>query len=278
MVALRRTQRRRTTVEEVPVMGFYEDIAESLDTEGIESRVNDGTLFVPVSTDLEIQFVELDGVAGTALTAANVFLAMADVAEDDEEFEAALVGVVFSVEDAVATVARHVATDQVVGVIRDLVEGTDPRIEDLEFIQDPDDALLVSAEIGESSELVVSFNGEATVPSAKVRFITLGEGFDDLMDQVISEVWDEGAAGDELSELERQALFQGMVSDVAEQAEEILELGEFTDFDQLFDVLAVAQEQADSWEDLLVPLEQLWDDEDDEDDEGDDEVDEGIVR
>ncbi len=259
-------------------MGFYEDIAESLDTEGIESRVNDGTLFVPVSTDLEIQFVELDGVAGTALTAANVFLAMADVAEDDEEFEAALVGVVFSVEDAVATVARHVATDQVVGVIRDLVEGTDPRIEDLEFIQDPDDALLVSAEIGESSELVVSFNGEATVPSAKVRFITLGEGFDDLMDQVISEVWDEGAAGDELSELERQALFQGMVSDVAEQAEEILELGEFTDFDQLFDVLAVAQEQADSWEDLLVPLEQLWDDEDDEGDEGDDEVDEGIVR
>ena len=257
-------------------MGFYEDIAESLDTEGIESRVNDGTLFVPVSTDLEIQFVELDGVAGTALTAANVFLAMADVAEDDEEFEAALVGVVFSVEDAVATVARHVATDQVVGVIRDLVEGTDPRIEDLEFIQDPDDALLVSAEIGESSELVVSFNGEATVPSAKVRFITLGEGFDDLMDQVISEVWDEGAAGDELSELERQALFQGMVSDVAEQAEEILELGEFTDFDQLFDVLAVAQEQADSWEDLLVPLEQLWDD--DENDEGDDEVDEGIVR
>ncbi|MGO1803778.1 MAG: hypothetical protein ACTH0P_01855 [Candidatus Corynebacterium faecigallinarum] len=256
-------------------MGFYEDIAESLDTEGIESRVNDGTLFVPVSTDLEIQFVELDGVAGTALTAANVFLAMADVAEDDEEFEAALVGVVFSVEDAVATVARHVATDQVVGVIRDLVEGTDPRIEDLEFIQDPDDALLVSAEIGESSELVVSFNGEATVPSAKVRFITLGEGLDDLMDQVISEVWDEGAAGDELSELERQALFQGMVSDVAEQAEEILELGEFTDFDQLFDVLAVAQEQADSWEDLLVPLEQLWDD---EDDEGDDEVDEGIVR
>lgn len=256
-------------------MGFYEDIAESLDTEGIESRVNDGTLFVPVSTDLEIQFVELDGVAGTALTAANVFLAMADVAEDDEEFEAALVGVVFSVEDAVATVARHVATDQVVGVIRDLVEGTDPRIEDLEFIQDPDDALLVSAEIGESSELVVSFNGEATVPSAKVRFITLGEGFDDLMDQVILEVWDEGAAGDELSELERQALFQGMVSDVAEQAEEILDLGEFTDFDQLFDVLAVAQEQADSWEDLLVPLEQLWDD---EDDEGDDEVDEGIVR
>ncbi|MGO1417097.1 MAG: hypothetical protein ACTHZT_04420 [Candidatus Corynebacterium faecigallinarum] len=256
-------------------MGFYEDIAESLDTEGIESRVNDGTLFVPVSTDLEIQFVELDGVAGTALTAANVFLAMADVAEDDEEFEAALVGVVFSVEDAVATVARHVATDQVVGVIRDLVEGTDLRIEDLEFIQDPDDALLVSAEIGESSELVVSFNGEATVPSAKVRFITLGEGLDDLMDQVISEVWDEGAAGDELSELERQALFQGMVSDVAEQAEEILELGEFTDFDQLFDVLAVAQEQADSWEDLLVPLEQLWDD---EDDEGDDEVDEGIVR
>ncbi|HIW90106.1 MAG TPA: hypothetical protein H9870_00320 [Candidatus Corynebacterium avicola] len=257
-------------------MGFYEDIAESLDAEGIESRVNDGTLFVPVSSDLEIQFVELDELAGTALTAANVFLAMADVAEDDEEFEAALVGVVFSVEDAVATVARHVATDQVVAVIRDLVEGADTRIEDLEFIQDPDDALLVSAEIGESSELVVAFDGEASVPSAKVKFITLGEGFDDLMDQVISDVWDEGAAGEELSELERQAMFQGMVNDVAEQAEEILDLGEFTDFDQLFDVLAVAQAQAESWEELLVPLEQLWDDEDDQEDKEDEEDEEDV--
>lgn len=253
-------------------MGFYEDIAESLDAEGIESRVNDGTLFVPVSSDLEIQFVELEEVAGTGLTAANVFLAMADVAEDDEEFEAALVGVVFSAEDAVATVARHVATDQVVGVIRDLIEGADTRIEDLEFVQDSEDALRVSAEVGESSELVVVLDGEATVPSASVQFITLGEGFDDLMDQVISDVWDDGAPGDEFSEIERQALFQGLVSDAADLAEEVLDLGEFTDFDRLFDVLAVAQDQADSWEELLVPLEQLWE-HDDPDDPDDDDLD-----
>ncbi|MGO3360871.1 MAG: hypothetical protein ACTIL2_00365 [Corynebacterium sp.] len=250
-------------------MGFYEDIAESLDAEGIESRVNDGILFVPVSADLEIQFVEIEEVAGTGMHAANVFLAMADVSEDDDEFEAALVGVVFSVEDAVSTVARHIATDQVVTVIRDLIDGTDSRIEDLEFVQDATDALRVAAEIGENSELVVVLDGESAVPSARVQFITLGDGFDDLMDQAISEVWDDGAPGEGLSEVERQAMFQGLVSDVADLAEEVLDLGEFTDFDKLFDVLAVAREQAEDWEELLVPLEQLWEDDDDEDPEDD---------
>ena len=61
-------------------MGFYVDIAEALDAEGIESRVNDGTLFVPVSEDLEVQFVDITG--GTGIPGANVFLAMADVSED----------------------------------------------------------------------------------------------------------------------------------------------------------------------------------------------------
>ncbi|MGV0867900.1 hypothetical protein [Corynebacterium kalidii] len=255
-------------------MGFYEEVAESLDSEGIESRVNDATLFVPVSSDLEIQFVEIeDGVPG-GMSAANVFLAMADVAEDDEEFEAALVGVVFSVEEAVATVARHVATDLVVGVIRDLIDGTDSRIVDLQFEQDASDALRVSAEIGESSELVVTLDGESTEPTAHVEFISLGEGFEELMDQAISEVWDDGGLGEEYSEMERQAMFRGLVANVADMSEEVLDLGEYTDFDRLFDVLALAQAQALHWESLLVPLETLWDDDGDDGDDEDDEYDE----
>ena len=52
-----------------------------------------------------------------------------------------------------------------------------------------------------------------------------------------------------------------------------MELGTFTDFDQLFDALAVAQVQATEWEELLVPLEDEFDYYDDEfeDDEFDDE-------
>ncbi|MGJ0184927.1 hypothetical protein [Corynebacterium glyciniphilum] len=254
-------------------MGFYEDVAESLDSEGIESRVNDGTLFVPVSTDLEIQFVEIeDGVPG-GLSAANVFLAMADVAEDDEDFEAALVGVVFSVDDAVATVARHVATDLVVGVIRDLIDGTDSRIVDLQFEQDASDALRVSAEIGESAELVVTLDGESVEPTAHVEFISLGEGFEDLMDQAIAEVWDDGALSEEYSEMERQAMFRGLVANVADMSEEVLDLGQYTDFDRLFDVLALAQKQASHWESLLVPLETLWEDDAAADDASEDSAD-----
>lgn len=257
-------------------MGFYEDIAESLDSEGIESRVNDGILFVPVSTDLEIHFVDIGGggdPAAGGLTAANVFLAMADVAEDDEDYEAALVGVVFSVDDAVSTVARHVATDQVVGVIRDLIDGADSRIVDLDFVQDASEALRVSAEIGNSSELVVTLDGESDEPSARVEFVTFGEDFEDLLDEAIAEVWDEDAPGEEFSEMERQVMFRNLVSDVAEMAEEVLELGEYTDFDRMFDVLAFAQTQAASWESLLVPLERLWDSGDDEGEEVIDEPD-----
>ena len=49
-------------------MSFFEDIAAALDAEGVESRVNGDVLFVPRTSDIEIQFVEIDAV----LPAANV--------------------------------------------------------------------------------------------------------------------------------------------------------------------------------------------------------------
>ena len=48
---------------------------------------------------------------GSEMCIRDRYIAAADVDEDDEEFEAVLVSVVFSVEDAVQTVADHVATD-----------------------------------------------------------------------------------------------------------------------------------------------------------------------
>lgn len=56
-------------------MSFFEDIASALDAEGIESRVNDDVMFVPITSDLEIQLVEIDPI----LPAANVYIAAADV-------------------------------------------------------------------------------------------------------------------------------------------------------------------------------------------------------
>ena len=43
----------------MPDMSFFENIAAALDAEGIESRVNDDIMFVPITADLEIQFVEI---------------------------------------------------------------------------------------------------------------------------------------------------------------------------------------------------------------------------
>lgn len=232
-------------------MSFFEDIATALDTEGIESRVHDDTMFVPITSDLEIQFQEID----PHLPAANVYIAAADVDEDDENFEAVLVSVVFSVRDAVATVARHVATDQVVTVLRDLLEGTDERIGDLEFYQDPVNANLVCAEVGQNSELQVLVEVIDGVPSALVQFVAAGDSYDDLIDEAIDELWE--SDGDaQLSDEDRRRLFADISADVEFANEEVLDLGVFTDFDRLFDVISLAADQAEDWEEQLAPFDE----------------------
>ena len=264
--------------KETAAMSFFEDIATSLDREGIESRVHDDTMFVPITSEVEIQFVEIDPL----LPAANVYIAAADVDEDDDEFEAALVSVVFSVESAVSTVAEHMATDQVITVLRDLLEATDERIEDLEFFPDRLNNQLVRAEVGESAELQVQVEVVDGTASATVAFIALSDNYDDLMDDAIGELWE--SDGDaELTEEDRLRLFETIHSEAVSEAE-LLELGTFTDFDRLFDVLSLAADQAEEWESQLLPLE----DEDDEldiydifgrdsgDDDGDDDGDEDI--
>lgn len=230
-------------------MSFFEDIAAALDSDGIESRVNGDTMFVPITSDLEIQFVEIDSL----LPAANVYIAAANVDEDDEDFEAVLVSVVFSIEDAAAAVARHVATDQVVTVLRDLLEGTDERIQDLEFYQDAANANLVRAEVGQNSELQVVVEVEDGIPTAAVSFVAIGESFEDLVDQAIEELWE--ADGDAvLSEEDRQRMFADLTTELEFATDEVLDLGTFTDFDRLFDILSLADDHAEDWEAQLVPF------------------------
>ena len=239
-------------------MSFFEDIASALDGEGIESRVNDDVMFVPITSDLEIQFVEIDPL----LPAANVYIAAADVDEDDEDFEAVLVSVAFSVEDAVEAVSRHIATDQVVTVLRDLLAGTDERIAELEFVQDEFNPNLVVAEVANDSELRVLVETIDGVPSAVVRFLSFDfdeEELDELEDEAISKLWDIETPED-LSEEERVAIFgdaedvDGALAPIIEVPAEALELGTYTDFDRLFDVLSLVSDQALDWEAQLVSI------------------------
>lgn len=239
-------------------MSFFEDIASALDGEGIESRVNDDVMFVPITSDLEIQFVEIDPI----LPAANVYIAAADVDEDDEDFEAVLVSVAFSVEDAVEAVSRHIATDQVVTVLRDLLEGTDERIAELEFLQDEFNPNLVVAEVANDSELRVLVETIDGVPSAIVRFLSFDfdeEELDELEDEAISKLWEMDTPED-MSEEERVAIFgdaegeDGGLAPIIEVPAEALELGTYTDFDRLFDVLSLVSDQALDWEAQLVSI------------------------
>ena len=246
------------TWTDVNHMSFFEDIASALDGEGIESRVNDDVMFVPITSDLEIQFVEIDPI----LPAANVYIAAADVDEDDEDFEAVLVSVAFSVEDAVEAVSRHIATDQVVTVLRDLLEGTDERIAELEFVQDEFNPNLVVADVANDSELRVLVETIDGVPSAVVRFLSFDfdeEELDELEDEAINELWENDSVED-LGEEERVALFDAgefddtTLAPIIEVPAEALELGTYTDFDRLFDVLSLVSDQALDWEAQLVSV------------------------
>lgn len=239
-------------------MSFFEDIASALDAEGIESRVNDDVMFVPITSDLEIQFVEIDPL----LPAANVYIAAADVDEDDEDFEAVLVSVAFSVEDAVEAVSRHIATDQVVTVLRDLLEGTDERIAELEFLQDEFNPNLVVAEVATDSELRVLVETIDGVPSAVVRFLSFDldeEELEELEDEAIVELWENDPLGEFDTDDADESDFDGFdplaLSPVIEVPAEALELGTYTDFDRLFDVLSLVSDQALDWEAQLVSVE-----------------------
>ena len=233
-------------------MGFYEDIADALDLEGIESRIAEDTLFVPIAPELEIQFVQIHGVgAAQSIQAANVFVAMADVSDEDEQFDAALVGVVFSVESAVQEVASYMATDHVISVLNELLEGEDERLEELEFEQDPSEPFVVYASVGETSVLTVELDPEGVAPTGNVSFVTYGDDFDELLEQATEELIE---ADDEVTESEKQEIFRSAVADVGEQTREVLELGTFDDFELMFDALAVASQQAYEWEEMLVPL------------------------
>lgn len=257
-------------------MSFFEDIAAALDRDGIESRVGGDTMFVPLTAELEIQFVEID----QHLPAANVYIAAADVDEDDDDFEAVLVAVVFSVEDAVAAVAEHMATDQVITVLRDLLEGTDERIGDLEFFQDHLNPQQVRAEVGENAELQVTIDTVDGAPNAKVTFVALPDDYDDVLDDAESELWE--SDGDaELTDEDRARLFE-VIHDEALADAERLELGSFTDFDRLFDVLSLAADQAEDWEAQLLPVDDDFDEpevydifgQDDDEAEADDDLNE----
>ncbi len=262
-------------------MSFFEDIAAALDREDIESRVNGDTLFVPITLDLEVQFVTID----EDLPAAEVYVAAADVDSDDDDFEAVLVSVVFSVEDAVDAVAHHVATDRVVALLRTLLDGDDDRVSDLEFEQDPEEATLVSAEVGESSVLQVLVSANDNDPVAHVRFIAQDENLDDIVDQAIAEFWDSDTETI-LTDEDRRKMFADLYADAASLRNEVLTLGSFRDFDKLLDVLSLAADRAEEWEDQLAPVEDGfaeslyesyrdgddWDDDDDYDDNDEDDL------
>ena len=106
--------------------------------------------------------------------------------------------------------------------------------------------------MGANAELQVVVEAVNGVPSATVTFVALPDDYDDVIEDAEGELWE--SDGDaELSEEDRARLFD-VIHDEAVADAEKLELGSFTDFDRLFDVLSLAADQAEEWETQLPPV------------------------
>lgn len=223
-------------------MNFLELIAAALDREGIESRISGEALYVPISPDVDLRCEEIN----SDIPAANVYVAVANTAPGDDasDDDAMLVTAIFTVEDAVDTVNFHVATDQAVTIIRDLLDGSDARIADLDFEQDDEDPTLLSADVGESSSLEVVTTVDSSSPSVSVAFVTYidPDDADDTDDVDDSDDLDD-------TDLDASENDDDLSDDVAV---EVMDLGVFKEYDTVFNVLSVAVDQAENWEAELI--------------------------
>lgn len=239
-------------------MNFLELIAAALDREGIESRISGEALYVPISPDVDLRCEEIN----SDTPAANVYVAVANAAPGDDasDDDAMLVTAIFTVEDAVDTVNFHVATDQAVTIIRDLLDGSDARIADLDFEQDDEDPTLLSADVGESSSLEVVTTVDSSSPSVSVAFVTYidpddADDTDDTDDSDESDDVDDADEPDDTDDLDDTDLDASENDDDLSDddvAVEVMDLGVFKDYDTVFNVLSVAVDQAENWEAELI--------------------------
>ena len=236
-------------------MNFLELIAAALDREGIESRISGGALYVPISPDVDLRCEEIN----SDIPAANVYVAVANTAPGDDgaDDDAMLVTAIFTVEDAVDTVNFHVATDQAVTIIRDLLDGSDARIADLDFEQDDEDPTLLSADVGESSSLEVVTTVDSSSPSVRVVFVTYidPDDADDTDNTDGSDESDDVDDADDPDDLDDTDPDESDSDDDFRDDDvsvEVMDLGVFKDYDTVFNVLSVAVDQAENWEAELI--------------------------
>lgn len=220
-------------------MSFFEDISAALDSEGIESRVDQDVLCVPTASGVSVQFVETD----EELPAASVYIAPMDP-EGEGDRAPSLVSVVFSAESAVETVRRYLAVDHMVDIMNELLDGSDDRLAELDF--ERDGPLSLVAPVGDLAELQVEIDLDGDAPGAGVDFVVCPQEAIDRLEEVYERL--AGASGIAPGSDEDASMRREFLDTRAEAVEERLELGWFTDLDRLLDVLAFAADQASAWE------------------------------
>lgn len=243
-------------------VSFYEKVAEALDERGIESRIHDEVLLIPIASDVELSIESValsENVENTLvnkITPAHVFVSRPLDSDEEEVFSSAFVGVVFSVDSAVETVNRFMATEQVVSIMSALIEGTDERLNDMPFRQDIRDPLTLRADVGDSSEICVEIEAGESTPVIKVIFSTTPVEAVEQLENTVEDIVRTLPAQPTEEEIAR--IYEETECHMGAEWVESIDVGVVDNFDELCDLLVVAQYMADTWEELLDPLES-WD-------------------
>lgn len=212
-------------------MFFQEQIAQGLDREGIESRLVDEDLYVPISAEVELRFSRIDSI----VPAAELYVT-ANGVEDDPGI---LIGVVFTVKNAVRLALQQISVDQAISLIDTLCDGKDDRLAGIEFYPDSERPYSFLADISEQSQIKVEFatnhegnlefRDDGSLAPVRVAFRSFTDGL-----------------GAELPE--ETEVLPGF--DTRSDLEEI-DLGFYSDHDRLLGVLSAALDHVDRWEELL---------------------------
>lgn len=212
-------------------MFFQEQIAQGLDREGIESRLVDEDLFVPLSAEVELRFSRIDSI----IPAAELYVT-ANGVEDDPGI---LIGVVFTVKNAVRLALQQIGVDQAISLIDTLCDGQDDRLAGLEFYPDSERPYSFLADISEQSQIKVEF---AITHDGNLEFKDDGSL---AAVRVVFRSFTDGLGVEPSAEAEVLPGF-----DTRSDLEEI-DLGLYSDHDRLLGVVSAALDHVDRWEELL---------------------------
>src|SRR5699024_12671422 len=130
---------------------------------------------------------------------------------------------------------------EVITLLNERLDGQDPRVEEREFEKYDYDHLVLRANLSANSKVTVKTSEGQGTPTAAVSFVVLTDSVFELAEKIAAEILVDEEDEQDPAKLD---MLDATLDELRTQYQEVLALGVFGDFKQLFDVLAYVSEHA----------------------------------